>query len=333
MTPLTPALLTFLMVTSQVTGQGCVPGATCRLPDCRCWDDPELPGHLAPKDVPQMVLLSFQYAINRSNVGMYTDLLKNVTNPNSCNANATFFVQALETDFAVVKQLFDAGYEIGMTSVDGVIPKDDPAWMESYQNMKKQITRAFIPASSVQGSRGPELSSGGDAQLGAMLLEGLSYDSTCSSSVYAYQENLLWPYTYDFSEDLPECATGNMPKANYPGKWQFMVPSVRAPGQTQSCAILSDCSPFLNSSSSSAAFNLIFDSFSAHYNGTRSPFVLYLDPLWLTDKRQMEGTRRFIDLIAKSFKDTWFISHTQALQWIREPVPLDRTKNFLPWTC
>ena len=58
----------------RIPGDKCIPGDNCKLPDCRCWDDPSIPGGLDVKDVPQMVIVSFLDHIDRSNVDSYTGL-------------------------------------------------------------------------------------------------------------------------------------------------------------------------------------------------------------------------------------------------------------------
>ena len=63
-----------LLVTSRGVFSECIPGDNCKLPDCRCWDDPKVPGGLAVKDVPQMVIVSFAYGINVANAGAYQAL-------------------------------------------------------------------------------------------------------------------------------------------------------------------------------------------------------------------------------------------------------------------
>ena len=68
-----PTLVGLLALTLPSWGQTCDP-ATCKPPDCRCWNDPSIPGGLAAADTPQMILISFEYAINPTNVDVYTNL-------------------------------------------------------------------------------------------------------------------------------------------------------------------------------------------------------------------------------------------------------------------
>ncbi|XP_012943610.1 chitin deacetylase 7 [Aplysia californica] len=322
-------LLVLLLSANQCVNCQCVPGDTCKAPDCRCWDDPSIPGGLTAAETPQVVLISFEYTVNKGNVDLYTKLLKGVTNPNGCQATATFFVQEVNTDFSVVKTLYDEGHEIGMTSSDGIIPSDAAEWLATFQLMKTKITDVFVPEDQVVGSRAPELSVGGDDQFAAIEQVGLSYDSSCSSSEYAYRDNMLWPYTYDYIYRTPKCTIGRAPESAHKGKWQFLVANLRY--NEQNCATLSACSPFIKSSQD--AFDMLFESFSNHYEGSKSPFVLYIDPLWLSVDYQYEGTRQFVEFVRSGFGDTWFLTTQQSLAWIKEPVTSDKAIDFKSWGC
>ena len=48
----------------------------CKLPDCFC-SGTSIPGGLSPKDVPQMVMISFDDAVNIVNFPIYEQLLNN----------------------------------------------------------------------------------------------------------------------------------------------------------------------------------------------------------------------------------------------------------------
>lgn len=54
-----------------------------------------------------------------------------ITNPNSCPGVGSFYVRETDTDFDIVRQLFDNGHEIGVTTVDGTLPQTDLEWRNS----------------------------------------------------------------------------------------------------------------------------------------------------------------------------------------------------------
>jgi len=331
--PAPRAFAIFILLVAFANAQdGCVPGDNCKAPDCRCWSDPSLPGGLQPADVPQMILVSFEYAVNKGNVDAYTDLLKDIKTPLGCPATATFFLQDQGTDWTVVKELYDVGHEVALTSQDGIVPTDEAAWLDSYKTLKSKATGALIPEEAIQGTRGPELSAGGDAQLSAMDQLGLNYDSTCASSVYSFKDNLLWPFTWDFVDTpqnaAPQCTIGNTPTQSHKGKWQFMMPSLRLDGAA--CASLSACAPFITNEAE--ALKLMQDAFEQHYTGKRSPFILYIDPLWPTVEYQAAATKKFLETVTAN-KDVFVVTTSQALAWIKAPTQTSQLDGFKPWAC
>ncbi|GFS18995.1 HSPG2_1 protein, partial [Elysia marginata] len=66
------ALLSILL--TSILAQHCVPGENCKLPNCRCWDDPKAPGGFGTPDIPQIIIVSFQYGVNSANINNYTQL-------------------------------------------------------------------------------------------------------------------------------------------------------------------------------------------------------------------------------------------------------------------
>ena len=68
----------FLLLASLTSSQTtkCKPEENCKPPNCRCWNDEAIPGNIPEQDTPQVVLVTFEYAINGANVDLYTSLFK-----------------------------------------------------------------------------------------------------------------------------------------------------------------------------------------------------------------------------------------------------------------
>lgn len=111
-----------------VYGQ-CDPAGNCSPPDCRCFKDNTTPGGLQPDEIPQMVVITMDYSLNSEFAELY-DQLFTTTNPNDCPTLGTFYLQDINTDYDVVKAYYDRGFEIGVSSVDGTIPKDEVGWVD-----------------------------------------------------------------------------------------------------------------------------------------------------------------------------------------------------------
>lgn len=70
------------------------------------------------EDVPQLVLLTFDDAVNDRNRDLYEDLFKSGRkNPNGCPISATFYVSHDWTDYSLVRNLYAGGHEIASHTI------------------------------------------------------------------------------------------------------------------------------------------------------------------------------------------------------------------------
>lgn len=92
----------------------------CRLPDCFCSKDgTAIPGNLNPIDVPQMILLTFDDAINVENWNLYTEHIFTADrkNANECPIRGTFFVSHQFNNYQQTQKLWNDGHEIAVHSI------------------------------------------------------------------------------------------------------------------------------------------------------------------------------------------------------------------------
>lgn len=92
----------------------------CQLPECYCSKDGTLiPGRLEPNQVPQMIVLTFDDAINFENWELYSKKLftPQRKNPNGCPIRSTFYVSHQYTNYQQVQKLWNDGHEIGVHSI------------------------------------------------------------------------------------------------------------------------------------------------------------------------------------------------------------------------
>jgi hypothetical protein len=93
---------------------------TCKLPDCFCSRDGTLvPNNMDPSQVPQMILLTFDDAINFENWDLYTQQLftSNRKNANGCPIRGTFYVSHQYTNYQQTQKLWNDGHEIAVHSI------------------------------------------------------------------------------------------------------------------------------------------------------------------------------------------------------------------------
>ena len=91
----------------------------CTLPDCFCSNDgTQIPGGLKPEETPQMVILTFDDAVNNENWEIYQKIFaSNRTNGNGCPISTTFFLSHEYTNYRHVQKLWNDGHEIAIHSI------------------------------------------------------------------------------------------------------------------------------------------------------------------------------------------------------------------------
>lgn len=95
------------------------------------------------------------------------------------------------------------------------------------------------------------------------------------------------------------------------------------------CSMGDACS---NPSDSDGVYKMIMKNFERHYTTSRAPFGLFYHAAWFTQPHHKEGFISFLDAI-NQMNDVFIITNWQALQWIRDPTPLNRINSFLPFKC
>ncbi|XP_023329724.1 uncharacterized protein LOC111702311 [Eurytemora carolleeae] len=101
--------------------------SNCSLPDCFCSSDgTKIPGNLDPKDVPQMIIITFDDAVNDENWELYQEKLfpPGFKNPNGCPIHGTFYVSHQYTNYAMVQKLWNQGHEIAVHSITHKGPEE-----------------------------------------------------------------------------------------------------------------------------------------------------------------------------------------------------------------
>ena len=95
------------------------------------------------------------------------------------------------------------------------------------------------------------------------------------------------------------------------------------------CTMVNSCT---SPSDEKGVFDLIMTNFRRHYDTNRAPFGLFYQSNWFTTGHHKAGFLRFIDEVLK-MGDVYFVTNWQLLQWIQNPIKLDRLDQFEPWQC
>jgi len=322
------ALVVCAAIVATSVAQECDP-ATCKLPDCRCWNDKTPPGGLTDAEVPQIVMVTMENSINSGDLEDYTDLF-NIVNPNGCAIRGTFFVEDQDTDYSIVKSLYDQGHEIGINTLKGSNPTDQNGWVTLYKTVKDKLKANGIDEKDILGARTEGFAIGGNDEFSGLGDNGLRYDSSCVRVGWSDKDTYVWPFTLDFKP--PACDIGQAPDLAFAGYWEIPIADLHdLTPQATPCPAPSACR---NITTKADAFDLFFKAFEDHFLGGRTPLLIVIDPVWAKTQTFREGTIEFLDYIRANFPDdVWVVPAGKALQWIQDPVPLSNITTFAPWGC
>lgn len=79
-------------------------------------------------------------------------------------------------------------------------------------------------------------------------------------------------------------------------------------------------------------FEMHMKNFNRHFNSNRAVFPLFFHSAWFNVPHLREGFLAFLDHIT-SLQDVWLVTAWQAIQWMRDPQPLDNINQFKPFGC
>lgn len=118
---------------------------------------------------PQMILLTFDGAVNINNIEKYDKLfLANRTNPNGCPIRGTFFLTHEYADYQSVQRLHYEGHEIAVETIStakGLESESYEKWAQEMIGMKEILGKfANITGEDIIGMRAPYLKPGRNAQ-------------------------------------------------------------------------------------------------------------------------------------------------------------------------
>jgi len=318
----------------------------CVLPDCFCSEQgTSVPGELCPdnencQDVPQMVMVTFDDAINNNNIDLYDEIFnRERRNPNGCDIKATFFVSHKYTNYSAVGNMHHLGHEIAVHSITH--NDDEEFWSNgSIDDWAKEMAGsriiidkfANINDNSVVGVRAPYLRVGGNRQFQMMEEQSFLYDSSITAPL---QNPPLWPYTMYFK--MPHRCHGNL--QNCPTRshavWEIVMNELdRREDPTidediAGCAMVDSCSNIL---SGDQFYNFLTHNFYRHFDQNRAPLGLYFHAAWLKNNPEfLDAFLYWVDEVLENHPETYFVTQTQVIQWIQNPVSVASAKNFAAW--
>lgn len=172
--------------------------------------------------------------------------------------------------------------------------------------------------------RAPFLQIGGNPQYAMLYENNFTYDS--SMPVYENKPP-FWPYTLDYA--IPhECMIPPCPTFSYPGVWEIpLVMWVDLNGGR--CSMADACS---NPPTAEGVYKMLVKNFERHYLTNRAPFGLFYHSAWFAIPHHREGFEAFLDALV-TMEEVYIITSSQLVDWMRNPTPLSKIKDFAPWQC
>ncbi|KAG7296610.1 hypothetical protein JYU34_020423 [Plutella xylostella] len=313
------------------TAEPCDP-SKCQLPDCRCAST-NIPSGLRAQDTPQFITITFDDNVNTQNIATYREVLYNRRNKNNCPIGATFYVTHEYTDYTLVNELYNEGFEIALHSISHKSPPSYWATAsveELKQELGDQITQmsifANISESSIKGLRMPFFQMAGNNQFQVMAEAGLTYDSSWGATNSINPG--LWPYTLDYASPQ-ECNIGPCPNASLPGLWVSpLLAWVDNSGYT--CTMVDSCYSSPGPQDDRGWLEFIIRNFENHYHGNRAHFGFYIHEAYFTSHPAAKRALvRFLDLVDNLY-DVFVVNASEVIEWVKNPIPVD---EYLKQSC
>jgi len=299
----------------------------CKLPECHC-GGPQIPGNISAKQMPQLVVLTFDDSINDLNQRLYTSMFHPIRrNPNGCPISSTFYVSHEWTDYGHVQNMYSDGHEIASHSISHSFGEQfsKKKWLKEMAG-QREILAAYggVNIEDIRGMRAPFLAIGGNNMFSMLYDANFTYDS--SMPIYENRPP-SFPYTLDH-KIFHDCMIPPCPNKAYPGLWE--IPLVMWNDHKDGrCSMADACS---NPPDAEGVYLMIMKNFQRHYQTNRAPFGLFYHPAWFTTPHHKEGFELFLDTVTE-MEDVWLVTSWQAVQWMRDPTPLDKIMDFKPFHC
>ncbi|XP_055340723.1 chitin deacetylase 7-like [Paramacrobiotus metropolitanus] len=312
--------------------QPCIP-SSCQLPNCRCGSaDP--PNVMDPDDIPQMILLTFEGAVTDAAMNIYENTFKDTRkNPNNCPIRATYFVSHEWTDYSHVQNLANQGHEIAVSGISLQFNRNRSinSWEDEVLSQRKVLNEfAKIPVTEIVGMRAPYLSIGGDNQFQMLSNNGFLYDSSMPVSE---NEPPFFSFTLDYRINN-DCMIDTCPNGSFPGIWE--MPLVMWNDRSgDRCNMVDQCTDPENQQE---VYELLISNFERHYTTNRAPFNIFTSAAWFAKEMNQRAFYDFLDTVLDKtdqakYRNVYFVTMSQAIQWMKKPTTYRDIKTFKPWQC
>jgi len=179
-----------------------------------------------------------------------------------------------------------------------------------------------IPFRDMKGFRAPYLETNENVRKVLFDDDFIEYDST-----YNPYKKTMAPFTMDSGL----VKNSSLEFESWPGLWQIPVNEVE--DETYESAYSMDpgrisqgvIEPYETEGEFIPAENmldLLVNNFHKQYNGSRLPFSVNFHTPWLNAPGYSAALGEFLEYV-RNFDDVYFITYSELVAWMRNPVPLD----------
>lgn len=285
------------------------------------------PGGLAASNTPQMVMLTFDDAVNSTVFPIVQNILTNHWNPNGTPIQATFFVSTDWSDYWFIHRLHAQGHEIAIHTMTHTTGKETRRedWRAEIVGCRKSLSElARIPLETIRGFRAPFLEYNNES-FHILNEQGLTYDSSITEAPGRFSESaarMIWPYTLDDGV-RQDCWTGQEPHDVFPGLFEIPMNSLFDPDSAGWIAM----DPPETYTDEEVLF-ILKTNLLTRINGNRSPMGIFLHA-----GRWAERTGVFHEFIswAQTYPHVWFVNLGSVADFMRNPVSVDEAAEFPPF--
>lgn len=317
-----------LFLPSAISFTYCQQDVNCHLPDCFCAT------FLHPKErhaIPQMVYFAFDDGLRRESL-LYFDKLfgDDRKNPNGCPVSISLFPSGVNTDYKILKECYQRGYEIAAHSVThGHITTAERLQTEAKEQRENIANRVGISKETIIGWRSPYLETVGDEQVNILKKLGFKYDISLTYSKRKQGYMNPWPFTLDFGWPFP-CKIPPCVNGNHAGFWEVPVNSMRDFRDTSACEYFDTC---VNKTVHvDETYRYIMDNFRSHYHGNKAPFGLHMHVAWFREPNNMEAMYRAVSDMLR-YDDVYIVNVKQVIAWMKTPTNTTDLEYFRQWSC
>lgn len=239
------SIAVLLSLISQATGDPAKPcdPDVCKLPDCFC-SDTKIPGNLPNSSIPQIVMITFDAAVN-TGFSLYEELFNGqLKNPNGCNIAATFFVSHEYSNYCDVQNLYHQRHEIADNSISRHLPASwwgnatEEELTEEMVGMREILRKwGNVATQDIKGYRAPYIQVGGNTEFKVLKDSGFLYESSMPTQWYL--NDPFWPYTLEYRStqdcEIGPCPTGESPTQCHELNSEFIFYLIRISQISSSC--------------------------------------------------------------------------------------------------